>query len=174
MSPLTTTIIGFLVLLTLVIAYTDVRYRRIPNKVVFVTLLTGVVLNTVFGGLAGLLGSLGGFTLAFVLMLALHVFGAMGAGDVKLFGAVGSLIGASLVLPTFLIVALTGGVLALCKMIYARRVRTTMFGLVQFAYGLLPGGKVPSFDVVADRGNTIPYGVAVCVGSLISLFIFRA
>ena len=45
-------------------------------------------------------------------MFMLHVFGAMGAGDVKLFAAIGSVIGAQLVLPTFVVVVLTGGVLA--------------------------------------------------------------
>jgi prepilin peptidase CpaA len=39
--------------------------------------------------------------LAFVLMFLLHVFGAMGAGDVKLFAAIGAVMGAHLVLPTF-------------------------------------------------------------------------
>ena len=50
--------------------------------------------------------------LAFILMFMLHVFGAMGAGDVKLFAAIGSVIGAQLVLPTFVVVVLTGGLLA--------------------------------------------------------------
>ncbi len=160
--------------MAIIIAYMDVRYRRIPNKLVLVTLLAGLTLNTIFGGTHGLLVSLGGFALAFGLMFFLHVFGTMGAGDVKLFAAIGAINGISLVLPTLLVVALTGGLFAVFKMVYARRVGATMFGVFQFFYGLLPGQTVPRFDIPADRSYTLPYAVPICFGSLVSFFLFHA
>ena len=160
--------------LAIAIVYMDIRDRRIPNKLVLLILLGGLTLNTIFGGSHGLLVSLGGFGLAFALMFFFHVFGTMGAGDVKLFAAIGAVNGLSLVLPTLLVVALTGGVLAVAKMIYARRVGTTMFGVFQFFYGLLPGQTVPRFAIPADRSYTLPYAVPICFGSLISFFLFHA
>ncbi|HJX91171.1 MAG TPA: prepilin peptidase [Pyrinomonadaceae bacterium] len=160
--------------LSLAITYMDVRYRRIPNKLVLVILVAGISLNTFFSGWHGLFASLGGLALAFGAMFFLHLFGTMGAGDVKFFAAIGSVIGSSLVPKTFLIVAITGGVLAICKMIYARRVGATMFGVLQFFYGLLPGQKIPRFEVPADRSYTLPYAVPICVGSVVSFFLFRA
>lgn len=159
--------------LAMVITYMDVRYRRIPNKLVLVTLIGGLTLNTLFGGWHGLLLSLGGGALAFVLMFLFHVFGTMGAGDVKLFAAIGAILGSSLVPLTFLVVAITGGLLALCKMIYTRRGRETIFGVVQFFYGLLPGQRVPRFEVPADGSNSLPYGVAICGGSFIAFLLFH-
>jgi len=156
------------------IVYMDIRYRRIPNKLVLVTLLCGLTLNTIFGGSHGLVVSLEGLALAFALMFFFHLFGTMGAGDVKLFAAIGAVIGLSLVLPTLLVVALTGGVLAIVKMIYARRVTATMFGVFQFFYGLLPGQTVPRFAIPEDRSYTLPYAVPICFGSLISFFMFHA
>lgn len=175
MMPANQTIVTALLFIPLAIsiAYMDVRYRRIPNKLVLVTLCGGLAVNTAFGGSHGLLLSLAGLALAFGLMFFFHVFGTMGAGDVKLFAAIGSVVGASLVLPTLLVVALTGGVLAICKMVYARRVGTTMFGVFQFFYGLLPGQTVPRFDIPADRSYTLPYAVPICFGSLISFFLFH-
>lgn len=157
-----------------IITYMDVRYRRIPNKLVLVVLVGGLTLNTIFGGSQGLLASLGGFVLAFGLMFFFHAFGTMGAGDVKLFAAIGAINGISLVLPTLMVVALTGGLLALCKMIYSRRVMTTMFGVFQFFVGLLPGNRVPRFEVPSDPNYTLPYAVPICFGSLIAFFLFRA
>src|ERR1700752_3486622 len=133
------------------ITYMDVRYRRIPNKLVLVTLLGGLALNTFFGGSRGLIVSLGGFAFAFALMFFFHAFGTMGAGDVKLFAAIGAINGVSLVLPTLLVVALTGGVLAIVKMVYSGRAKATMFGVMRFFYGLLPGQTVPRFDIPTDR-----------------------
>jgi len=157
----------------IIITYMDVRYRRIPNKLVLVTLLGGLTLHTLFGGTHGLVTSLGGFALAFVVMFFLHVFGTMGAGDVKLFAAIGAIQGFSLVLPTLLVVALMGGVMAICKMVYSGRVRTTMFGVMQFFYGLLPGQTVPRFDIPADRSYTLPYAVPICFGSLLAFLLFH-
>jgi prepilin peptidase CpaA len=159
--------------LAVVITYMDVRYRRIPNKLVLATLVGGLALNTFFGGGHGLLTSLGGVVLAFGLMFFLHVFGTMGAGDVKLFASIGAIVGVSHVLPTLLIVALTGGVLAICKMVYTRRVVVTMLGVGQFFYGLMPGMKVPRFEIPANRSYTLPYAVAINLGSIIAFLVFR-
>jgi prepilin peptidase CpaA len=163
----------FLLPLALVITYYDVRYRRIPNMFVLATLATGLIVNSVGGGLGGALASLGGCLLAFTLMFILHVFGAMGAGDVKLFAAIGSVVGASLVLPTFFVVVLTGGVLGVVTMLRMGSVRATLQNILMLFLGLLPGWKLPRLAVPTDRRKTIPYGVAITFGSLISLFIFR-
>jgi prepilin peptidase CpaA len=164
----------FLVPLAVVISYYDVRYRRIPNAFVLAALISGVAMNTTFGGLNGALSSAGGCVFAFMLMFLLHIFGAMGAGDVKLFAAIGSVTGAHLVLPTFLVVILTGGLLALVSILRSGAVRTTMHRVLQILVGLLPGWQMPRFAVPADRTHTIPYGVAITVGSIISMALFRA
>jgi prepilin peptidase CpaA len=167
-------ITAFLIPLALIISYYDVRYRRIPNPFVLATLTVGIFTNAIIGGLNGALMSLGGCVLAFFLMFILHVFGAMGAGDVKLFAAIGSVMGASLVLPTFFVVVLTGGLLALVSMFRAGAVRQTMHNVLLLLVGLMPGWKMPRFSIPADRRYTIPYGVAITLGSLISLALFRA
>jgi prepilin peptidase CpaA len=160
--------------MAIMITYMDVKYRRIPNKMVLITLVGGITLHAFFDGTHGLLISLGGFAVAFGVTLFLHTFGTMGAGDVKLFGAIGAVSGMSLVFPTLLVVAITGGVLATAKMIYSGRARTTMFGVVQFFYGLLPGQKVPRFDIPEDRNHTLPYAVPICFGSLLAFLLFHA
>jgi prepilin peptidase CpaA len=160
--------------LAITITYIDVRYRRIPNKLVLATLIGGLAVNAFFAGWPGLLTSFAGFLVAFVLMLMLHLIGTMGAGDVKLFGAIGAIIGRPLVPKTFLLVAIIGGVLGICKMIYARRTASTMLGVAYFFYGLLPGQKLPRVAIPQDSSFTLPYAVPICLGSLIALFLFRA
>src|ERR1044072_7976282 len=163
-----------LIPLAVLITYYDVRYRRIPNAFVLATLVSGLLINGILNGLGGLGSSVGGCLVAFAMMFALHLFGAMGAGDVKLFAAIGSVVGLSLVVPTFVIVVLTGGVLAVISTVRARAVVETAHRVLQILIGFLPGWQVPRFAVPADRRLTVPYGVAICLGSLISLFLFRA
>jgi prepilin peptidase CpaA len=174
LSPTAIVVELFLVPLAVLIIYHDVRYRRIPNAFVLATLVSGLILNLIMGGLQGGLNSIGGCVLAFILMFMLHVFGAMGAGDVKLFAAVGSVLGAQLVLPTFVVVVLTGGVLALVSVVRSRVFTTTMHRVLQILVGLLPGWQMPKFSVPADRRLTIPYGVAITIGAIIATAIFHA
>ncbi len=172
----TTTIAALVLLLplTAIITYFDVRYRRIPNLFVLATLVSGLIINFMAAGLNGLWASAGGCLLAFGLMFVLHVFGAMGAGDVKLFAAVGSVLGTAMVPETFLVVLLTGGVLAVYTILRNGTALTTLTRVLQIFVGLLPGWQMPRFDVPADRRHTLPYGVAITFGSIISLFVFRA
>lgn len=81
--------------------------------------------------------------------------------------------GAQLVLPTFIVVIITGGLLAVVSIIRAGIVMTTMHRVLQILVGLLPGWPMPKFPVPADRKYTIPYGVAITMGSIISIAIFR-
>jgi prepilin peptidase CpaA len=172
-GPLIIAYVALLIPLAIVITYYDVRYRRIPNAFVLATLLSGLIVNTIYGGWAGMVASVGGCGLAFILMLIPHVFGAMGAGDVKLFASIGAVMSAQLVLPMFMVVILTGGLLAVVSMLRAGAVRSTMQRVLQILVGLLPGWEMPRFAVPADRRHTIPYGVAITFGSLITLAIFR-
>lgn len=173
LTTYTVSIALVLIPMAIMITYMDIRYRRIPNKLVLVTLIGGIAVNTVARGSAGLLASLGGMALAFGLMFFLHAFGTMGAGDVKLFAAIGSVLGVSLVPLTLLVVAVTGGVFATVKMIHAKRVTSTMFGVLQFFIGLLPGQQIPRFEIPADRSYTLPYALPICCGSIIAFLLFQ-
>jgi prepilin peptidase CpaA len=174
LSPTAIVFEFFLVPLAVVIIYHDVRYRRIPNLFVLATLISGLTLNFAMGGLHGAVNSIGGCVLAFILMFGLHVFGAMGAGDVKLFAAIGSVIGAPVVLPTFVVVVLTGGLLALISTLRSGVFGTTMHRVLQILVGLLPGWQMPKFSVPADRRLTIPYGAAITIGAIVATAIFHA
>ena len=39
--------------------------------------------------------------------------------------------------------------------------------------GILPGWEMPRFEMPPDRRHTIPYGVAIMLGSVIAAAVFR-
>ena len=163
------TTLAVLVPLTPLIAYYDVRYRRIPNAFVLCTLISGLGANVIYRGWEGFFASLGGCAIGFGLMLTVRFFTGMGAGDVKLFGAIGALVGVQLVLPTFLIIVITGGVLATYSMLFSETMKQTMLSVWHIFVSLLPGRKmIRGRDLTVGR-NTVPYGVAITFGSLISV-----
>jgi prepilin peptidase CpaA len=163
-----------LIPLTLIISYYDVKHRRIPNVFVVFALVSGISINVIANGWRGLRASLIGCLLSFGLMLLLHIFGALGAGDVKLFSAIGAVIGANLVLPTFVVVVMTGGALAIMSTIRLGSIRETFERVGYIFYSLLVSWRVPKYVLPAEKMRTIPYGVAITIGSLVSLIIFQA
>jgi len=72
------------------------------------------------------------------------------------------------------VVVLTGGLLAMVSILRSGVFGTTMHRVLQIFVGLLPGWQMPKFTVPADRRHTIPYGVAITIGTIIATAIFRA
>ncbi|MFN7927499.1 MAG: A24 family peptidase [Blastocatellia bacterium] len=165
--------VSLLLPLTVVITYFDVKYRRIPNKIVLVALLCGAGINTFWLGWEGLWSCLAGCLSAFGLMLLLHLWGALGAGDVKLFAAIGGIIGVGLVIKTFCIVVFLGAFLAVISMFRTRTVRVTLQRVAMLLVGFLPGWEMPRYTATPDR-HTIPYGVAITFGTLLSFVFYTA
>lgn len=159
--------------LSVIVIYYDVRFRRIPNVVVVSALTAGLAINTAFAGFGGALSSVKGLGLAFLPMFLMHLFGAMGAGDVKLFAAIGAVLGVALVPTTFVVVVMLGAALAVYSMIRSGTVFSTLHGVVRIFVGILPGWEMPRFAMPPDRSHTIPYGVAIMLGSVISAIVFR-
>jgi prepilin peptidase CpaA len=166
--------LAVLIPLSATVIYHDVRYRRIPNVLVLTALMAGLAINIFFSGSQGLITCLVGFAIGFIPMLLLHIFGAMGAGDVKLFGAVGTILGAGLMPTTLVLVVMIGGLLAIYTMLRAGTVLSTLHGVLRIFIGILPGWEMPRFAMAPDRRHTIPYGVAIMIGSLLSATLFRA
>ncbi len=166
--------VALLVPLTVVITYYDVLYRRIPNSYVLTTLICGLVINTIDGGWRGALHSLAGCAFAFGLMLLPHIFGEMGAGDVKLFASIGAVIGMDMVLPAFLVALITGGALAVISILRLGTAYESAYRVFLIIAGIFTGRFASGINIPANRKQTIPCGVAITIGSLITLAIFRS
>ena len=98
-------------------AITDVRSCTIPNRITFSMALCGLAIHGLTNGLEGLLFSLKGLSAGLGLLIIFYIWGGMGAGDVKLLGAVGATIGPTDVLMAFLVTASFGGLYAIGLMI---------------------------------------------------------
>lgn len=81
------------VVFTIVTAISDIRTRKIPNKLTAPMCVAGFVWQISFFGLDGLWAALAGFAAGFGIFFVLWMIGAAGGGDVKLLGALGPWLG---------------------------------------------------------------------------------
>jgi prepilin peptidase CpaA len=173
------------VLLALVLgaAIFDARYRRIPNWLTVTGVLIGLSLNayqygvlpsaTIRGSWQGLLFSFTGLLVGFGVYLMLYLLRAMGAGDVKLMAAVGSMVGWQNWFGIFLITAVAGGVLSIIVSIVKKRLGKTFFNVGFILYemrSLRPAYlKNEELDVKSAKALRLPHGIVIAVGTLIFL-----
>jgi prepilin peptidase CpaA len=151
----------------------DLWERRIPNWLVFLALGTGFLLNA-WHGTEQLLSSVWGFGLVVAILLLPFAMGLMGAGDVKLLGAVGALLGAGWMPRVLFYSALAGGLLAASSLV-TKGVRWSFIkeSWMDLKLFVTSGGTVVPASVGerdAKGAHTIPYGVAIGMGTLIAFY----
>ena len=101
-------------------AIDDLRRNAISNWINLGALAAGLAYHSTQRGLPGLGLAAAGALIGFLLFLALYLLGAMGAGDLKLMAAFGSLLGPSGILLTALLAAPIGGLIAAAILLWDR------------------------------------------------------
>jgi prepilin peptidase CpaA len=154
----------------------DVRSRRIPNFVTVPAIAFGLLFHFILGSWEQLASAAAGGLICGAIFLVFYLAGGMGAGDVKLMAAVGCIAGLSLVGYLLILTSLAGGVMAICLVLYRRRLKETilnMWALVVHhrTMGLTPH---PEFNIRNERTLRLPYGLAIAAGSALSLCLLIA
>ena len=146
-----------LVVLLLIVMYTDGRWLRIPNAITYPAMVIGLAFGiiegfpgTLFAG--GFIDHLAAIVLAFAFSYPFYAAGGLKAGDAKLLMAIGALRGTSFLLVSTVYGAIIGGILAI-GFITVRRVRAA--------------GEANSMAKVMK--SSMPYGIALALGGLLAL-----
>ncbi len=143
----------------------DIRTRRIPNELT--ALIAGIGLGFAAAGVSGVsLGaSLAGFAVGLLLMMPGYALGATGAGDVKLMGAVGTLVGPGTVVTAFAFTAIAGGIMAVVVATRRQRLRSTLAGTRRL---IAAPADVRQQIGSASASSRFAYGPAIAVGSVLA------
>ncbi|WP_243297122.1 A24 family peptidase [Bacillus litorisediminis] len=155
----------------IVCVITDLRERRIYNKVIYPALVITITLHLIDSGFYGLLMSVQGFAIGMALLLIPYLLGGIGAGDVKLLALIGAVKGTMFVLITAVYMALIGGVLALGVLLFRRGVLVRLKNIFYSLGGLRSGVKIPLAIAKDDYKATYPYGLAIAGGAALSFML---
>src|SRR6267154_6689276 len=115
-----------LIVLVSAAAWTDLRTRRIPNWITVSGAAVGLGLHILYGGMSGAMQSLAGTALGLAIFIGLYAAGGMGAGDVKLFGAVGAFAGPQALIAVFVFTGLLGGAAGVALALWRGSLRQTL------------------------------------------------
>jgi prepilin peptidase CpaA len=151
----------------------DLRTRRIPNALTFSAAAAGLIYHVVTGGTSAGLSSVGGLLIGALPLFFQFALGGMGAGDVKLMGALGAWLGP---LPAFWLVlysGIAGGAMALVIAISHNYLKQACHNLLSlFFYWQVAGLKpMPALTLAEGNGPKLAYAVPILAGTVATCWL---
>jgi prepilin peptidase CpaA len=152
----------FISIFLIFVIYNDIKWRIIPNSMTFFLIIFGFIYNLLSNGTAGLISAFSGFLVGTGFFFIFFFIGGMGAGDVKLMGGIGAVLGFKNVLMALFLTAFAGGIISLMAI---------------SAYYINRKTKLSDRFIFLDLKDknplkiTLPYSIAIGAGTILSFFI---
>lgn len=153
---------------TVLLAYacwSDLRSRRIPNRLVLVLAVGGVLFSVTSMPVAqGLLRSVSGLLVGLAIWMPFYVMRLLGGGDVKLLAAAGAWLGVAGTVRASVTAALAGGLLAILAVLWQRQGRQFL-SWIALQVMTLRAAPAPAPPPGSFSSRKLPYGLALAAGA---------
>ena len=152
----------------------DVRTRRIPNWLTFPAAFLGLAAATAAHGGHGMVASAAGLLVGLALFFPVFFLKGLGAGDVKLMGALGAWLGTSMIFGVAFYTTLAGGVVALALLVRHRysgqAARNLRLLLTHWrVFGIKP---LDSLTLETSAGPKLPYALPILTGVALASWLW--
>lgn len=171
LSLASTILVIAVIALTSIAAITDIRWRKIPNKLTLPMFAAGWIFQGVFFGLPGIGDAALGFLVGFGILFVVWMVGGGGGGDVKLMGALSVWLGYRMtlwvmVLSTLCVICATGGVMVWSMLTSGMGKSKARFLSTGKGYGIKKDGKRTKETVAAKtQRRVMAYAIPVALAT---------
>jgi prepilin peptidase CpaA len=151
----------------------DLHTRRIPNRLTFGAALVGIMAHGYYSGLTGITTALTGWVAGAAIFFPVFALGGMGAGDIKLLGAIGAWLGPVAAVWVALFSGIAGGVLAVIVALfsgYLVRAFTNVWGLLTY-WRVMGFRASPELTLSNNSAPRLAYAVPVFAGLVLTLWL---
>lgn len=155
----------------IIASYYDMRFQRLPNWLNVTGMLVGMVYHLIVYQINGFLNSVLGLLIAGTIMLVLYIFKALGAGDVKLFAAIGSITGILFSLYAIMYTIVFAGIIALIILLFTKTFLINItLALLHIKESMKKKSLTPLDDFKNNISNKFPFIYAVIPGVLTAFY----
>jgi prepilin peptidase CpaA len=149
--------------------YLDTKTRKIKNFVTYPAILAGFATNLILAGFEGLKDSITATILPILILFLFYVLKMLGAGDLKLFGAIGSIMGLNFVLCNLAYAFISGGVIAIILI----GIRKNAFERFKYLFNYLKSCflmlKLEKYQEFDSNNGLFRFSYAILWGTLITV-----
>jgi prepilin peptidase CpaA len=149
----------------------DFRTYRIKNIIIGLFLAAGLLTNLLYTGFSGIIGYILAALLPAVLLLVFFALRMLGAGDIKLFCAIGAIMGVRFVLFSMAYSFLAGGIMAIIIMLFNKNFKQRALYLLSYLKTCFLTLSLKPYTDFLDKtdGSKFRFSLAIACGSMIEL-----
>lgn len=152
--------------------YQDIKIQKIKNIVTFPIALTGFAVNFLQWGPVGTLVSLKGWLVPVAVLIVFYYINVMGAGDIKLFAAIGAVMGLRFAMYSFVYSVFAGGVIAVMLLIFRKQFKEKMRRVFDYLKYTLFTGQLSIYSRKGDISSKFIFSTAIVPGTLYQLYLY--
>lgn len=152
----------------------DIKSYKIKNRVIVTFIITGILTNLILYGYEGFKNSILGIIIPIILLFVMYALRMLGAGDIKLFSALGAVFGVKYIIEIMAYSFIAGGIIAFVLIIVRKNAKERILHLFNYLKSLILTLRFlpyTEFGNKEDRGK-FPFAYAVFWGT--SIFIIVA
>lgn len=149
----------------LLINITDLKEFKIKNKVVLLTIITGLIYGAICNSFSD---SIYGMLIPLVLF-PLYALKMLGAGDVKALCAIGAVVGFKLSVMVMLLTFVSGGIIALGFMLFYRNFIERFKNLFNYFKMIFYTGKIEKYNYGGGEKSYFRFSFAITAGTILAM-----
>lgn len=164
-----------LFLLIVLSVRTDYKLYKIKNYIIFPFLVIGIITNLISSQVNGFFDSIFGIIVPVIVLMILFILRMLGAGDIKLFSAIGSIMGLTFVIKTMILSFLAGGVISLILILIRKNGIVRIKYLISYLKLCIMTFSIQSYTEFDDKsdGAKFRFSYAIMLGTILNLvFIY--
>lgn len=158
----------------LIALFLDVKYSKLPNWLTVSGMAFGLIYHLITSGVHGLIFSVAGLLIAGLIFIILYIFRAVGAGDAKLFAAIGSIVGIELALYLTMYSVVYAGLIGIIILLFTR---TFLRKLTAAFFALLGTALSKDFSILEDykanKSTRFPFMYAVIPAVITTYYYYQ-
>lgn len=162
----------YLLISTLMLAlYHDIREQKIKNYVTYSAAFLGLAVNVAEHGLEGLGSALVGWLIPVLVLGLFYITNIMGAGDIKLFAAIGAVMGLPFTMYSFAYSVYFGGLIALVILYKKKQFRQRMYRIYEYLCFVAATRKMVPYCAKSDNQSKFIFSAAIVPGTILHLLM---